>query len=131
MPVPSVTSALAPRRRSRPHRIPVEPDLEREGKWAESGVFLGEFAKAPPRQGTDGGSRPDYSWITVRSRAVDEDSGKTDGVASLRLLIATVPLHERKRREYAKYHCTNMTAALCRAARQLSLAGATAHLKKP
>ena len=47
-----VASAFTPRRRSRPHRIPVEPDLEREGIRAKTGGFLGRFAKVLPHQGT-------------------------------------------------------------------------------
>ena len=35
-PPPSAASAFTPRCRSRPHRIPVEPDLEREGVRAET-----------------------------------------------------------------------------------------------
>ena len=58
-PPPSAASAFTPRRRSRPHRIPVEPDLEREGVRAETGGFLGRFAKLLPRQGTQVAGRPD------------------------------------------------------------------------
>ena len=58
-PRPSAASAFTPRRRSRPHRIPVEPDLEREGVRAETGGFLGRFAKVLPRQGTHVAGRPD------------------------------------------------------------------------
>ena len=61
-PRPSVGSAFTPRRRSRPHRIPVEPDLEREGVRAETGRFLGRFAKVLPRQGTHVAGRPDIGW---------------------------------------------------------------------
>ena len=71
-PPPSAASAFTPRRRSRPHRIPVEPDLEREGVRAETGGFLGRFAKVLPHQGTHVAGRPDLLCITVRSRMVDE-----------------------------------------------------------
>jgi len=59
-PSPSAASAFTPRGRSRPHRIPVEPDLEREGVRAETGGFLGRFAKVLPHQGTHVAGRPDW-----------------------------------------------------------------------
>jgi hypothetical protein len=58
-PPPSAASAFTPRRRSRPHRIPVEPDLEREGVWAETGGFLGRFADMLRHEGAPVAGRPD------------------------------------------------------------------------
>jgi len=75
-PSPSAASAFTPRYRSRPHRIPVEPDLEREGVRAETGGFLGRFTKVLPHQGTHVAGRPDLligaskkgSIVTCRSK---------------------------------------------------------------
>jgi len=69
-PPPSAASAFTPRCRSRPHRIPVEPDLEREGVRAETGGFLGRFAKVLAHQGTHGGGRPDF--LVRSARYADE-----------------------------------------------------------
>jgi hypothetical protein len=69
-PRPSAAFAFTPRRRSRPHRIPVEPDLEREGVRAETGGFLGRFAKVLPRQGTHVAGRPDL-LVRIQGHAAE------------------------------------------------------------
>ena len=71
-PRPSAAFAFTPRRRSRPHRIPVEPDLERKGQRAETCGFLGRFANVLPHEGAHVRGRPDLPCITVRSRMVGE-----------------------------------------------------------
>jgi hypothetical protein len=56
------------------HRLPVEPDLEREGVGAQTMRFLGRFMGVLARAGTVGGCRPDWlevAWFVVRSIPTD------------------------------------------------------------
>jgi hypothetical protein len=59
-----MASAVKPLGRSRPHLIPVKPDLVRERIRAKTDHFGGVFAIIPSRTGSNVGSRPDITYRT-------------------------------------------------------------------